>query len=113
MPRAQRPARVHCQGHQFGNWVELELADGVGCVGLGLVVVVVGGDVGGRVGEGRVGVGFGVRVVVVGGGGGASVVEVVVDVEVRVDDDVSPLLEVSELVVPVIGGPGGIGGAVV
>ncbi|MEB3366831.1 hypothetical protein [Saccharopolyspora mangrovi] len=81
--------------------------EGVGWVGLGSVVVV---GVGGRVGEGRVGVGRGVVVVVGGGGGGASVVEV----EVRLADVFSLLLvEVSELVVPVIGGPGGIGGAVV
>lgn len=102
---------MHCQRHQYEVWVELGPSEGVGWVGLGSVVVVVG--VGGRVGEGRVGVGRGV-VVVGGGGGGASVVDVVVEVEVRVADVFSVLLvEVSELVVPVIGGPGGIGGAVV
>lgn len=74
-------------------------------------MVVVGGlvVVGGRVGDGRVGVGRGV--VVVGGAGGGVADVVVVDVLLSVD--VSSLLEVSELVVPVIGGPGGMGGGVV
>ncbi|TWG08967.1 hypothetical protein [Saccharopolyspora dendranthemae] len=101
---------MHFQRHQL--LVELGTC---GDVGSGLVVVggvvVVGGLVGGFVvvGDGRVGVGRGV--VVVGGAGGGVADVVVVDVLLAVD--VSSLLEVSELVVPVIGGPGGIGGGVV
>ncbi|WP_406689025.1 hypothetical protein REH65_22785 [Saccharopolyspora sp. ID03-671] len=85
--------------------------EGVGSGVVGSVVDVGVGD--GRVGDGRVGVGRGDDgVVVVGGGGGGSVDDGLVEVDVRVADVLS-LLVVSELVVPVIGGPGGIGGAVV
>ncbi len=103
---------MHCQRHQFDVWVELGPCVAVGSGGSGSVVVVGVGD--GRVGDGLVGVGRGVVVVGLGGGGGgACVADGVVDDELRVVDDSSLLVEVSELVVPVIGGPGGIGGAVV
>ncbi|MEV4643917.1 hypothetical protein [Saccharopolyspora sp. NPDC049357] len=100
---------MHCQRHQFDVWVELGLCVAVGSGGSGSVDVVGVGD--GRVGAGLVGVGRGV-VVVGAGGGGACVADGVVD-ELRVVDVSSLVVEVSELVVPVIGGPGGIGGAVV
>lgn len=90
--------------------MELGPCVAVGSGGSGSVVVVGVGD--GRVGDGLVGVGRGVVVVGVGGGGGACVSDGVVD-ELRVVDVSSLVVEVSELVVPVIGGPGGIGGAVV
>ncbi|WP_165939879.1 hypothetical protein [Saccharopolyspora aridisoli] len=90
--------------------VELGPCVAVGSGGFGSVVVVGVGD---EVGDGLVGVGRGVVVVGVGGCGGACVADGVVDDELRVVDASSLVLEVSELVVPVIGGPGGIGGAVV